>query len=194
MDKLTPSVRRILKVYRSATSEQKAEGMGWYNEAHALAVELDPENVPRAAGIIAAYSPLTEWSENVRLARMAYQGVFRGHVMASQVKRIYEGEHYWSVLKGNKTFNFASLIADPTNPNPVVIDRHAFSIAVGRLTTEQEQNTLQRKGVYDEFADAYRRAAKIEKITAAQMQAVTWVVWRETKIRTQAAMRLKAGR
>lgn len=191
---LTPSTRRILKVYRKATPEQIADGMAWYDEAHALAVELDPQNVLRAAGVIAAYSPLTEWEENAELARSAYKGVFRGHPMTSKVKAILAGADVLPELNGSKISNFARLIYDPADPEAVAVDRHAFAVAVGRVTTDKERAILRSRRVYQSFADAYRRAAKIEGVTPSQMQAVTWVAWRETVIRTQAAMRLKAGR
>jgi hypothetical protein len=42
-------VRNILKTYRSATDAQLAQGMTWYEEAHALALVLDPADPARAA-------------------------------------------------------------------------------------------------------------------------------------------------
>lgn len=186
----TPSTRKILALYRSATPSQVSRGMNWYDEAHALALELDPQNVDRGAGVLAAYSPMTKWEENVSLAHGAYQGVFRGHPMTKQVKRILSGEPVPYVLKGLKTFNFALLIAHPSDPEAVVIDRHAFNLSVGAIVSDDVRTTvLKRKGKYEEFANAYRRAAKRAKITPSQMQAITWLVWRETKIRTAAAMR-----
>lgn len=193
---LTPSVRKILKTYRALTPEQIADGLAWYHEAHALALELDPSDVLRAAGVISAYSAQNEWSNNQRLARLAYAGIIGGHtgVVLDKVERIMAGEDVVSVLNAPKTTNFALTIADPNDPHAVVIDRHAFDIAVGRVTDDKTRAVLNRKGVYDQFADAYRRAARIIGISPSQMQACTWVGWRETRIRTHKAVSRSADR
>ena len=74
---------------------------------------------------------------------------------------------------------FYRTILDPTGDIDPVIDRHAFDIAVGMRTNEKARGILSRKGVYSEFAHVYREAAKIAGIGSAQMQAITWVAWRE---------------
>lgn len=193
---LIPSTRKITRIYRSLTPEQVKDGMNWYNVAHGLAVDLDPTNVLRAAGVISALSPQNKWENNVRLAQLAYAESPGGHTKAvlSKVARIMAGEDVVTVLNGAKTVNFALTIADPTDPHAVVIDRHAFDIAVGRVTDDKTRDVLDRKGVYDQFADAYRRAARIIGISPSQMQASTWVGWRETTIRTHKAVSRSAGR
>lgn len=192
---LVPSTRRILRVYRGLTPEQIADGMVWYQVAHELALALDPGNVLRAAGVISAYSPQNPWSKNVQMARLAYEGIITEHLnQTSKVERIMAGEDVVTVLNGLKTVNFALTITDPCDPHAVVVDRHAFDIAVGRVTSDRERGVLDRKGVYDQFADAYRRAARIIGISPSHMQACTWVGWRETMIRTAEAVKREAGR
>jgi hypothetical protein len=182
---LHPTVANILRVYRSATDAQLAEGIRWYDDAHTLAVALDPSNVERSAGVIAALSPLTPWGRNVAMATRAYADGFASGGMPSSLNkadRILNGEAPLDVVgKGPKVRNFYLNILDPSNANGgVTVDRHAFDIAVGRVTDDETRGILGRKGMYDHFADMYREAAKIAGIGSAQMQAVTWVVWRQT--------------
>lgn len=193
----TPSAATILNTYSRLTSDQIADGMAWYRQAHELAATLDPANVLRAAGVISAFSPITKWSQTERLAKRAYMGgPITGHTPDNnrKVERILAGEDVVVVLNGAKTVNFALVIADPSDPEAVVVDRHAFDIAVGRVTDERTRRILTRKGMYERFADCYREAAKIAGISPSQMQACTWVGWRETMLRTSASVRLEAGR
>lgn len=190
----TPNMANILAVYGRASRAQITEGMAWYDTAHKLALSLDRGNVLRAAGVISALSPQTPWERNVKLARQMYAGNITGHtgMALGKVRRILDGEDVVTVLNAPKTVNFALTIADPSHTSAVVIDRHALSIALGAVT--EVGNILGRKGAYERFADEYRKAAKVKRISPAHMQAVTWVNWRETEIRTAAAIRKSAGR
>lgn len=191
----------ILSVYSSASDGQRADGMTWYAEAHALATELAlsaGHTVLQAAGVIAAFSPRMEWTLNVRIARRTYAagGITEGclGMVIRKVSAIFDGADVLATLKAPKTSAFASVIADPLNNHDVVIDRHAMSVAYGRQVTDDEVAALNRKGRYDGFATAYRKAAAQAGITPSQMQAITWVVWRETNIRVSASVRRAAGR
>lgn len=195
---LLPTVANILKVYRSATDAQLAEGINWYTEAHTACLALDPINPARPAGVMAALSPKTPWPRNRALADLAFaDGVATGGMPANCVKatRILNGEAPLDVLGGPKVRNFYLNILNPSDPNGgVTVDVHAFNVAVGRVTTpDVDIAILNRKGAYEAFADAYHEAARIAGIGSAQMQAVTWVVWRQTEIRTSAAVRREAG-
>lgn len=196
----TTMVRNILKVYRSATDAQRAEGLDWYGDAHALATTLAMSydaNVRKAAGVISALSPMANWERNQTLAIRLYaeHGLTAGGLKAnlSKANAIYAGADVAGTLKAPKTAAFAACIADPTHPTAVVIDRHAHDIAVGTVTDESTRSTaLDRKGGYEAFADAYRTAARKVGISPAQMQAITWVVWRQTAVRCAAANRRNA--
>jgi hypothetical protein len=189
---LHPTVANILRVYRSATDAQLAEGIRWYDDAHTLAVALDRNNVERSAGVIAALSPMLPWSRNVDLATRAYaEGIATGCLASSCVKanRIMNGEAPLDVFgKGPKVRNFYLNILSPSDPNGgVTVDRHAFDITVGKVTDDETRGILGRKGMYDHFAALYQEAARIAGIGSAQMQAVTWVVWRQTAAKYSAA-------
>jgi len=172
----------ILSVYRRATLDDINEGMDWYSDAHEFARTLD-SNIQRSAGIIAALSPMSGWANNKAKARQFYVqdgdgtgiGLFRN---VRKAVRIYRGEAPLDVLGGEKVRAFYQTIVDPEGDHNPVIDRHAFDIAMGRVTSDKERSTLSRKGEYARFADAYRVAAKSLDIGTAQLQAITWVTWR----------------
>lgn len=184
-----PNSARIVDVWRQATVSELVEGMDWYRDAHALAVRLDPADPSQAAGVIAALSPMMAWGQNVNLAIRAYaDGKASGALSASVAKadRILSGERAADVLGGDKVRAFWGVIADPTS-NAVVVDRHAFDIAVGRVTNNESRGALGRKGVYVAFSNAYVRAARViaretgMDVSPSQVQAVTWTVWRRLK-------------
>lgn len=194
---LHPSVANILRVYRSATDAQLMTGLRWYDDAHSLALALDPTNPARAAGVIAALSPMVRWNVNVRLAVRAYaDGVASGGLSTSCAKanRILAGEAPLDVLKGNKVRAFYLNMLAPSDPSGgVTVDRHAFDVAVGRVTDGGTRAILAKNGMYQFFADLYHEAARIAGVGSAQMQAVTWVVWRETMTTYAAANRRSAA-
>jgi hypothetical protein len=101
--------------------------------------------------------------------------------------RILAGENTIDVLKGDKTRNFAQVIANPTDQCAVVVDRHAFDVAINEVTNDKIRGQLKNKGEYDKFANAYREAARIVGASPSQVQAVTWVVWREKESHFRAA-------
>jgi hypothetical protein len=190
-------VRNILDTYAAASAEQAEEGRSWYRTTHHLAVRLDPANPLRAAGVISALSPRMDWGRNTFLAVRTYEeGRAYGCLGSScrKAQAIFDGAPVLETLKAAKTVAFAKCIADPDDAWTVVVDRHAISIAIGRNCTDDDANLLKRKGVYDAYADAYRKAAAEVGTLPSTVQAVTWVMWRETNIRNAAAVRRQAGR
>jgi hypothetical protein len=184
-----PNSARIVDVWRQATVSELVEGLDWYKDANALAVRLSPADPAAAAGVIAALSPMMSWGQNVILAERAYvDGKASGALFSNVAKanRILSGERPEDVLGGDKVRAFYGVIADPTS-DAVVVDRHAFDIAVGRVTNNESRQALGRKGVYESFARAYVRAAKTISretgmdVSPSQVQAVTWTVWRRLK-------------
>jgi hypothetical protein len=181
---MRPTMPNIIKIYNAATEDHIREGLSWYRDAHALASELDPSDPDRAAGVIAALSPRESWTRNVYLATLLYErnGDLQDGTLTSNLdkaRRIFNGEAPLDVLGGDKVRAFYTLISDPDNADAVCVDRHAFDVAVGRKTDDKTRQALGRKGAYDRFARAYRRAAEVLGVTPAQVQAVTWVAWRQ---------------
>lgn len=181
----TPLVSNVLSVYNTASADNVRAGLSWYLTAHNLAALLSPGNPAMGAGVIAALSPMMGWDSNVMQAKRAFErGNANGLGLAKNCAKadaILAGAEPLSVLGGNKVRAFYSTILDPTGFSVPVIDRHAFDIAVGEVTDDKRRSTLSRKGVYDAFGAVYVEAARIVGIGAPQMQAVTWMEWRERK-------------
>jgi hypothetical protein len=102
---------------------------------------------------------------------------------------LVDGEDPEDVVSGPKVTAFWRTIVDPTDPRAVVVDRHALDVAMGTVLDDRQRGIiLGRKGAYEELSALYRRAAKLlskdfhagelSGWTPAEVQAVTWVVWR----------------
>lgn len=191
----SPSVSNVLAVYRGASADNIRFGLEWYSIAHNAALRMGggrSQHLSRNAGIIAALSPMNGWSNNLRKAAQVVSlrgrievikgqpnGIGLGANVAKAIA-IYAGADPLDVLNGDKVTAFYRTILNPTGDIDPVIDRHAFDIAVGEKTDDKRRGILSRKGVYHEFAGVYREAAAIAGIGAPQMQAITWVQWRES--------------
>jgi len=161
------------------------EGLEWYDDAHAFAKYLSPNKISKGAGVLAALSPMMGWDSNKKQALRAFQSLTAEGLGLTanciKAERILYGADPLTVLSGNKVRAFYSTILDPKGFDIPVIDRHAFDIAVGRVTDDATRSLLGKRGVYAEFGAAYVQAAKTAGVSASQMQAVTWVAWRKTK-------------
>lgn len=175
-----PHTRRILSIYRSAGPDDYATGMAWYREANAYAASLD-NDVERAAGVMAAISPMMPWPRNKILAAEIYNGRQGGCLPDNWVKarRILDGEAPLDVLSGDKVVAFFHNIM--LSPEYVTIDRHAIDIAIGRPLSNKERSVWLGKRKRAVLVKAYENAAKIAGVSAFEIQAVTWVVWRKTR-------------
>ena len=187
---MIPHTRNITAAWRQASEYDVAEGCEWYAKARRLAEHLDPDNVERAAGVIAALSPKLAWPQNCDKAIALYAGAPVGGLPANiaKARRILAGEHPEEVLSGPKVRAFYFIIVNPDHPEAVAVDRHAFDIAVGRVTDDATRTrVLGRKGGYEAFRERYHRAAKIISrevgyyVSPAQVQAVTWTWWRRER-------------
>jgi hypothetical protein len=174
-------VANIIKVWNSASAEQYITGGNWYRTAHQLADMITEGNARQGAGILAALSPMTEWSHNVELARQAVEtGIPTGHFgdALRKVTKIIAGSDPEEILPmASKTGMFFRLINDPTDPDAVVIDRHAHDIAVGQRYGSQDRG-LSNARRYATLAHAYREAARRLGELPSVVQSVTWVTWR----------------
>jgi hypothetical protein len=187
MTAFSVSTRNITRVFRAATTADRAAGRGWYASAHGIAAALDPDDPVRAAAVIAVLSPLLSWPRNVVEASNVYAGraVRTLGPNADKARRILAGADPEHIVSGPKVRAFWVTIADPAEPSAVVIDRHAIDIAAGRVLGDRIRGShLRRAGAYDEVADKYRRAARRLSeqlgvcITPAEVQATTWIYWR----------------
>ena len=189
-----PSARNILQVLDAATAAEWEAGALWYPAAHKIASEIfsDPAT---GAGVLAALSPQRAWAANVQDARDLAAGRrprYATRANLAKAQAILDGSPWQTVLgdprttrrtsRGAKVRNFAACIADPWDPWAVAIDRHAFDVAVGRITSDAErERILARVGVYDRFARTFRAAARATGEAPNVIQAVSWVTWRRLK-------------
>ena len=185
------SVRNITKAYRLASAADKADGLGWYANAMALARSLDPENPVRAAGVIAALSPMNSWPRNVILARETYEGKIPKTLKKNSVKAvaIFNGGDPDSILSGPKVRSFFANIVGLDDVASVTIDRHAIDICAGKVQNDADRAAMvSGKARYNGLVSEYLQAAKIVSkesgsvVTGAQLQAITWVYWRRSVI------------
>lgn len=173
---------------------------------------VDPEDtveraIERAVAVIAVLSPRLSWPKNVELTRWVYAEthaaltnppapVWTKSVLdrfpglkanGKKALSILVGTPPEDVVSGPKVTAFFHAIANPNDPRGIVIDRHAFDVAVGRVMDDRTRGiVLGRKGAYESFVRAYERAAEqlqaeFPGITPAEVQAITWVAWRRTK-------------
>lgn len=182
----TPKTANITSIFYKATADELEKGLAWYREAHAIADRISTGRVTRGAGVIAALSPMTPWDRNVMLAELAFCQGYASNALGrncAKANSIMAGEHPLDVLGGQKVLNFFRAIENP-KCDAVVIDRHAFDIAVGRVTNDETRRVLGRVGIYDIFARKYVLASDSisdtlgERVSPSQVQAVTWTVWR----------------
>lgn len=174
-------VDNILAVYDRASTAARSQGMAWYTNAHALAGIIGFGDYDKGAGIIAALSANTGWTQNKNLALAISQGQEVRHLskVLDKVKRIMAGEEPGLVLgKGRKTRSFYMNIAYPDLEGPVTIDRHAHDIARGEAWGSESRG-LTTWTRYEILADAYWDAASERGIKPHEMQAVTWCQWRD---------------
>ena len=188
--KRTPTVHNVMRVMRLVDEESMIEGLTWYDRARAYAATLDPNNVSRAAGIIAALSPLNSWPQNVKYARAVYNGEDYGYMGNGKGKasRIYAGETPLDVLGGNKVRSFYLNIIGDDSLVAVTIDRHAIDIACGIVQDDKARNKwVSSNKKYWAMAALYQRAARRYNslygtdYSPAQIQAITWVWWRKNR-------------
>ena len=177
--------RNIEHAVRSASPEEVRQGMDWYKRAHDVANEVGRGNTRKGAGIIAALSPQTEWTENVRMARqLADTGTATGYITRAEVgkaRRILEGEDPETVLPMQaKTGHFFRNINDPSDVTAVTVDRHAHDLAMGRRFGSA-QRSLGAIGRYQTFVGAHMNATNRlsdMNLVPNQTQAISWVRWR----------------
>jgi hypothetical protein len=192
----------ILAVFNSATDDERMEGISWYEAANTFAHGMHERygiSVEVAAGVIAAVSPQLLWDLNMRhadtLARTGSAPLLG--LSKSKGLAILAGEPIPSVLmcatckyencptkhacSGEKVRNFYACILNPTHPTAVCIDRHAYDVAMGYVGDEKSRKALDRVGVYEIIANAYRSVAARVGMSPATVQAITWVVWRNQK-------------
>lgn len=173
-------VANIIHAWYMASDGDMAQGRAWYPVAHDIADVIGDGDMRKGAGLIAALSPQTGWERNCELARDAANGNVHGHSgqTLDKVRAILDGADPADVLPADrKTGHFYRNIADPSDPDPVTIDRHAHDVAVNERYGSRDRG-LGCASRYATLAHAYREAARRLGELPCTVQAVTWVAWR----------------
>lgn len=184
----------ILAVFFMANAAEIQDGEDWYARANLIARNLARQygiDVHTVAGVIAALSPNNRWDRNVADA----ESLIRVHVAGDEVDavrvctfgknkakaiRILGGEDPRTVLGGRKVQAFYGCIL---GDNDVCVDGHAYAIWAGQRIPTSKTPSISDK-LYDAISHDYRVATEqINAITGkqylpCQVQAITWVVWR----------------
>lgn len=172
----------IMNVYKRALFCDIVNGTGWYARARDLALELSPDDVWKGAGVLAAFSPMKAWPDNIRLAREAFAtGTARGHfpVQCAKAQAIMAGADVLSTLNGRKTVSFATAIATGGRGEIATIDGHAYDAAHG--ISHMWDSRRINKGEFDAIAAAYREVADYLGLAVNDLQAIVWVTWKRLK-------------
>jgi hypothetical protein len=188
----------ILGTFFLASAQEIQEGINWYRNANCIADSIANKtglSIRKVAGVIAALSPQNRWERNckdaeqlcllytvdgVDAARQHKVSTFdKNKQKALDILQSEEGE-IEAILNGRKVVAFFRCILDEDD---VCIDGHAYSIWLGNRVVTTKTPKISAK-LYDTIAWEYDRATlAINKImgtdyTAAQIQAITWIVHR----------------
>jgi hypothetical protein len=185
----------ILAVFFSASGAEIAEGEYWYARASMVCRGIAEQYklpLETVAGVLAALSPNNRWSRNI----IDTEAIVKAYVLSGQdvnaVKvstfgknkakaiAILQGAAPLDVLGGLKVRAFYGCVI---GGNEVCVDGHAYSIWLGQRVPTSKTPKISAK-LYQQIADDYNLAAtQINTITGrcytgAQIQAITWVTWR----------------
>jgi hypothetical protein len=181
---------RIELVARRALDDAKAAdvSLGWYRAARDYCASLGP--VETVAGIVAALSPLNTWEDQLRFTPLVIAAArdklpLPGPGFSANKRKavaIASGADPSTVLAGDKVVAFYRCIVTAGETDAVCVDRHAWAIAHG--TGADRYLTAKR---YRETAAAYvavaaglrARDPSDVRLTPANVQALTWVWWRD---------------
>ena len=197
-------IANIRSVFEIANDRQYNEGMTWYDDAHAFCKYTAKRygvGMARVAAIVSALSPMMRWDLNKQAASDVLNAASAG-LDASQVKISTFGDNkikafeiakdkrpdigtgyakYLSYFTPNKkTQHFYSNIMG--EGEGVTIDGHAMNIALFG-TRRMGITTLKKKKFSKKeiarISLAYTKLSSELGIRPCQLQAVTWVVYRE---------------
>lgn len=173
--------RAILSTFRSATPQQLAYGLGWYDDAFTRVEAIawrTGHTVTQAVVALAHLSPRTRWAENLALLDLFLQGepkpagVF-AKSWANAMKTL-SGEKpplETFARRANKTRHFAHAILG---------DKHAVCVDTWTARVAGvESDRIRGQRVYNAVVDAYRNGARRVGIAPRDLQSVTWVVVRD---------------
>lgn len=189
------SSKHILAAYNLASQAEVHAGMVWYSDAKLVATALARQygvTVRTAVGVIAALSPRNKWSRNLldaeallKVAQVDLKaaaevkvctfGANRAKALAIIEADCESDEALFSILKGAKLVEFAKCILGYSDE--VCIDGHAYSVWLGDRVALKNVPKITKK-MREQIKKDYRHAAQLLNLSAYEVQAITWCVWR----------------
>lgn len=136
-----------------------------------------------------------EWKKIPPASRPAFSSYFTekspGNFLSTQdLKKVMRlatstgSEIFASMPGAPKQKSFYLNMLDPTNPDPVTVDRHAYDIFLG-LASHSDFKGLEGLNLsesnYEIIADVYRKVAAQRGLLPNQVQGTTWQTWRVMK-------------
>jgi hypothetical protein len=192
--------RNISGMLLFANASDIEEGIEWYARAGRLGRRLADTygcTMEQSVGVLAALSPNNKWKRNCQDAESCIKAWSLGRdvmdivcctypVMKDKAKRILSlsapsRDDVAAILHGRKISAFALSILG--EHSAVCVDGHAFAIWLGERVPTTKTPTLGKK-LYSRISADYCTVAKRawaicgHDLTAAQVQAVTWVTYR----------------
>ena len=200
------SFRNILKTYEESTQEQRDKGLAFYEDARSQAYEIGKQlgyigsnAVRQGAGIIAVLSPRMDWDKNLEIAFYVVNALnFSNQTERDKAKatRIMEGENPMLVMgrDSHKTKSFYQAMVNPLGNNEVynltgygdkvtylaVVDRHAGGVYKGMPLKEYQREQIGHWRVNRRISRGYFKAAKQLDMPVNDVQAITWVTFRDS--------------
>lgn len=191
---INANVRKLIGLAIELDEQQWQDGLNWYQIAHDFAVTLAVRygtTTDRAAGIIAALSPQTSWESNKATAEMTCKALSEGRIPtgrehgqtqanAGKAIAIWDGVDVMDVLdanggkSGHKVRSFYKCIANPTDPEPVCIDRHAIKA----WATDADTWVHITPNRYARLKRDYQTGAASLGVLPMQFQALCWIAQR----------------
>lgn len=187
METIKQYTNNILALYFKANQKDYDQGTTWYSEARQFAQVLclaHDLTLEQSCGLIAAYSINANWQLNKRFVKRfldkddSFKGLKNAFNKASDIMCLNNPESVediLNILNGNKIRNFFLNILDE-NIDAVTVDRHAARIA-GMSKAITNKRYVEISTAYISAAH-YLREKRNERITASQLQAVTWCCYR----------------
>ncbi|RLB68523.1 MAG: hypothetical protein DRH08_00620 [Deltaproteobacteria bacterium] len=173
-------VRRLRAEWALVTPEEQAVGVTWYDEAHVWVVRLAFKHgitTPEVAGIAATLSPRLPWHRAIAMTEAMLDGHdIRGQGLRKQVDKaqaILDGGDPYKLVSGVKVTSFFHNLMGEYSW--VTIDKWAFDQVSGRDYNTGDHHMLERRGVYETYADCFRVVAFEQGLEPAVAQAVLWI-------------------
>jgi hypothetical protein len=184
------NIDNIKAIYQLASLVEEQDGINWYPNARQIARNLADRH--EAAGVIAALSPRNRWERNVQdadalitafqaggaeqamLTKVCTFGANKAKAIRILTAGVLTDADVLAILSGPKLQEFYSCIQGIAD---VCIDGHAYCIWAGERTGLADVPAIGKK-LRAQIKDDYQHAADELGMTAASLQAITWVAWR----------------